>query len=72
MGNDGAIDGGSDVSARSAVGDDVPAGTSTNGDKEDTGNTAAEGASVPNDVGNKVAVADVGCADDSDRYRDAT
>ena len=61
MGSDGAIDGGTDVSTRSAVGNDVPMGTSTNGEKEDTGTIASEGASVTNDVGNKVA----------DRYRDA-
>jgi hypothetical protein len=69
-GNDGATDGESDVSTRSGVGDTVTVGISINGDKVDTSNITSEGADVGNDVGDKVAVADVGCAD-ADKYRDA-
>lgn len=68
-GNDGAPDWESDVSTRSAVGDAVTVGTSTNGDKVNTGNINSEGAEVGRNVGDKVAVADVGCAV-ADRYRD--
>jgi hypothetical protein len=68
-GNDGATDGESDVSTRSAVGDAVTVGTSINGAKEDTGNINSEGAEVGKEVGEKITVADVGC-DVANRYRD--
>ena len=66
--NDGAIDRGSNVGKGITAGVDVANGINTNGDDEGNCKNSSEGSA--DDAVDGVAVADVGCADDSERYRD--